>query len=174
LEILNGCQLIADHGVTIDVGTVSLIGNPTQDPVFPQTAEIIGKFKMTDGLIGFSGTPTQVGQDLVWGTFHVQGDVVWSGGVFNPGVDCRAGGSTLRNQWVISGTLTIPQGSTAMITPVPQLVPQGQGTPQRIWEVIVATGGVTGDPGIPQGWNLLPVINAGGVKTGFRVEFVGP
>lgn len=172
LRIVNGCELDAENGVVINSGSLTLAGNPN---VGAQAATIEGNLTVNGGSIGFYEAVVQVGQTLWWSSFVVVGDVVWSGGTFYPGVDCRTGNTNSCNQWQISGTLTIPQSSPPKIEPVPLLVPQGQGPPQgRVWYVISAAGGVQGDPGIVQGWNLLPNIDANGVKKGFYVKFTGP
>ncbi len=174
LWIVNGSTLEASKGVVINSGFLTSAGNPNV-PAAGQQTTIKGDLTVNGGNIGFYQSPVQAGQFLVWTTFYVEGNVVWSGGTYYPGVDGRPGETTFCNQWKISGTLTIPQSSTPKIEPVLQLVPQGNPPPfGRIWYVISATGGVQGDPGIAQGWNLLPNINSDGVKKGFYVTLGGP
>jgi hypothetical protein len=136
-----------------------------------QTATIKGDYTMIGGVIGFLG-PTQIGDDLVWSQFKVDGNVYWFSGQYNPGLDCRPDAqANTGNKWVITGMLNIipiPQISAPSIVPVPQF-----GQPSGTWDVIVMDGmgaSVQGyAPEVPQGWTLLPVIQNGVVK-GYRVE----
>jgi hypothetical protein len=51
-------------------------------------------------------------------TFEVTGNVTWTGGNYAPRIDVTAGnGAGLADIWQINGTLTIPQNSTAQISP---------------------------------------------------------
>ncbi len=59
--------------------------------------------------------------------------------------------------------------SKPTIGPVPQFLPAGQQA-SGTWDVIQATKVVGGTPRIIQGWILLPVVNADGVTTGFKVN----
>jgi hypothetical protein len=170
LTIVNGSLLEVTNGVTINDGNLTLAGN---SHVVGQVARLKGNLEVNGGLIGFLNSPLEIDETLTWGVFRVEGDARWTGGVYNPGVDARPNGDTRCNLWEITGRLTINQSSAPTIHPVPQGVPQGGSTPQRIWKVIDA-GDVQGDnPNIPQGWLLLPIIDPQGVKKGFKVEYTG-
>jgi hypothetical protein len=175
LEILNGSGLDAlNGGVEVDAGQLSLIGNPFL-PMKSQYGTIVGNFTMTGGVIGFIGSPTQATDGLTWGRFTVVGNVYWSGGQFNAGVDCKPGDPANANVWQIYGTLTVDTSRTSLptIAPIPQYLPQGQ-KPKGLWDVITATAVVNkpagGNPSVLQGWTLRPTVNQQGVTTGYGVQ----
>jgi hypothetical protein len=169
LEIQNGSVLdvSATKGADVSRGKVILVGNPA---VAQQVATIKGKFEFRGGLIGFHQTPTEVGGTLVWGQFRVEGDALWAGGIYNPGLDCRQPGQNQfsANKWVVTGTLTIDTSNAdkPTIIPVPQFLPEGQQVAGQ-WTIIEANK-ITSAPNLPQfpqGWQLLPAtVNDGTVK----------
>jgi hypothetical protein len=176
LAIQNGSSLdvSTSKGILINGGTVWL--NLNADAGANQEVTIVGKFMMAGGEIAFQA-PIMIGEDFAFSTFHVFGDVVWSHGIFRPGVDCRAG-KTGADQWWVSGTMTIETNENSpRIEPEPRLVPAGQGIPQREWEVIriiKQNEKIDGnDPNVPQGWNVVPVYDANGVKERLKVKYVG-
>ncbi len=174
LEIMNGCNLdvsAAPKGVSVRGGNVTLTGNPNL-PKASQVALITGKYTMSGGVIGFI-TPTQATDGLIWGTFQVIGDVLWSGGVYAPGLDCEPTRPKSSNNWVVAGTMTIDASgaSKPTIVPVPQFLPPGQ-QPVGTWTVIQTEGPnsqIQGDNPELVGWTLLPEI-MNGVKKKFSVK----
>ncbi len=170
LEIMATCELdVVGSKVEITGGEVWLIGNSLTGQ--NQEAYITGNYSMNNGTINF-GPPVVVETGKVWVTFLVTGDVHWSGGHFNPGVNCEPNTPAGRNNWQITGTMTVDamQPNKPTINPVPQFLPAGQ-QPIGTWSVISADKiEGNGDPGIPVGWFLLPEKDAGGVVRGYSVK----
>ncbi len=172
LVIQNGSVLDVSmtKGADVRHGKVILVGNTA---VAQQVATIKGKFEFRGGLIGFHQTPTEVGGTLVWGQFRVEGDALWAGGIYNPGLDCRQPGQNQfsANKWVVTGTLLIDTSNAdkPTIIPVPQFLPQGQEVAGQ-WTIIEANKitSVANNPQFPQfpqGWFLQPTtLNDGTVK----------
>lgn len=177
LTIMSGCVLDASgtKGVEINGGTVWLIGNGGLTAA-QQVATIKGTFTMNDGVIAFL-TPTLTSDNLTaWGNFKVEGDVNWSGGQYNPGLDCAASSvANTANRWIITGTLTIDSSRPVkpIISPIPQFLPAGQQA-SGTWDVITANQVAFKNPGnqpnIIPGWVLLPVVQPGGATTGYKVN----
>jgi len=185
LKIANGSTLDAVFGVTINNGNVTLVGNPNI-PDNPnsvnhgQVATIKGTFTLNDGVIGFYGTPTTVatatGNILVWGEFMVDGEAVWNGGVYNPGLNGQSIGGGSANLWHVTGTLTVNLNgpSQPSVIPVFQNLPAGQTWQRGQWNVIRSdTQLAGGDPLVPQGWGLVSR-SQNNMKKWWDVSYGGP
>lgn len=174
LQITNGCVLdvSATKGTSILSGRVQLVGNSALTAQ-QQVATIKGKFEFRGGTIGFHQTPTQIGDTLVWGHFKVEGDVLWAGGVFQPGLDCRQPGPGLKlaNKWIITGTLTLDKTNPdkPTIAPVPQFLPQGQQIAGQ-YSLIEAAQIVGGAPAYPADWTLVTASKPDGTITGYGLQ----
>jgi hypothetical protein len=170
LFIMSGCTLdVGDAGARIDAGMVLLATHPSLAQA-EQIATIRGYYAMDGGVVGFIG-PVQIGDNLIWNKFRVDGDVYWFGGQFNPGIDCRAGTPAGNgNQWLVTGTFTA--SGLPFQTP-PKIVPILQGGQQASgkWDVIIAegTGQLQGEPNAETPWNLV-TSSTGGVKKKWSVE----
>jgi hypothetical protein len=176
LQIMSGCVMdVGTSYASIAGGNVWIVGN-TDLGANGQTATIKGKYVMAGGAIGFL---TQLGNQNVWCKFRVDGDVLWSGGQFQPGINCDANAQAGDyNQWLFTGTMTVDTSGTSKptIVPVPQF---GSPPTDKTWDVILADPnnanskivlkqGST-DPDVSAGWSLRPKID-GGVKKGYGVQ----
>jgi hypothetical protein len=167
LHITNGCTLEATKGVKIRGGSVYLIMNEAL-PAVDQVATIKGALSFLGGDIVFS-IPLSIDNQIVYGTFKVQGDVVWAGGTYRPSVDCTVVGKA--NLWKVTGDLVVTLESTAQIAPIPQRLPQGQ-QPNGTWDVVIVDGAIQPqvDPTLAPGWQLITESNANGVKKKWSVK----
>jgi hypothetical protein len=136
LQIENGSRVNATIvGVDIQDGYVQLLTNAKLDQ-FSQSATLGGNFTFEGGKIIFA-PPITIKTVLVYGTFTVIGNVTWTSGTYEPGVDFTTFG-TAANNWIIKGTLNIPAENAAFIVDVPQNVPVGVLNPPKgkSWQIL--------------------------------------
>jgi hypothetical protein len=106
-KLHSGATLAAgSFGLNLNGGEFRIVGDSPAGQTDP--AKLDGDMRFASGSLTFTGN--------VW-TFNVTGDVKWEGGSFFPRIDVsqQGGGNDI---WLISGKLTIPNGSTAQIVPM--------------------------------------------------------
>jgi hypothetical protein len=171
LQIMAGSTLDASgtKGVEIDGGQIWLAGN-TDLTMAQQTATIKGTYTMTGGSINFL-SPVQATDGQAQLTFEVTGNASWSGGTYNPGIDCIPGDPAKHDTWTVVGILTINTAgaSKPTINPVAQ---GGQPNSGNSWPNLIIAGAVDGNLNLsfPAGWTLNPDVQPNGLCTGFDMK----
>jgi hypothetical protein len=102
------------------------------------------------------------GDNPLFGELLVQGSVIWSGGTYRPHVSSEANNDS--DVWHVTGTFTIPNGSTAALAPgTLDGENNSVGPPNGMhWHLILADGGFANNnrPSFDAGiWAIDPVGN---------------
>jgi hypothetical protein len=145
LLIENGSTLDADNGVYLNEGKLATI--PVNQANQPE-AKIIGNLTNAGADVVISDPAYDpFGGGHKFAVLKIEGDAIWSGGVFRIFTRLNLNGTTVSDRWVATGEFTITTGALgAKLGPAGIENPGNYDLTNVTWEKIIEAPTITFDP----------------------------